>query len=257
MDASSRCTVTAIFYGPYPDLARRCLDSILDTVEPAIVLGLRIGLNAACEETRQYVHEALASSLVPALLYDSPVNRMKYPLLRKMLHDPDHPLNTPFVMHFDDDSAIRSNRAWWPRVMNAARSADVMGDLFTKKLEGNQAQGIKAQPWYNGLEPGPKFRFATGGWWVARTAFLQRWDWPFKELKHCGGDTTLGELVRQRGGRLVRFKEGIWINADDRGANAKAKRRGVTQPPLWADYQPDQVPDLSHHDFAIEAVAIG
>jgi hypothetical protein len=59
------------------------------------------------------------------------------------------------------------------------------------------------------VNTGTMYRFATGGWWVANMDFLRRWDYPFKALHHNGGDSILGEVLRQQGLTPKHWAEGL------------------------------------------------
>jgi hypothetical protein len=89
-----------------------------------------------------------------------------------------------------------------------------------------------AAPWYTGKAVPAKPSFVTGGWWLAKTEFLSLWDYPFPELYHNGGDTILGEVCRQQGLALGKFKKGVLINnhidsAPKKRLFARANRRGI------------------------------
>lgn len=242
MQKPEAITVTVLAYGDYPALTQRCLRSLRTALGAGFITSIRVGLNEVCDATRQVVHHVLQQcpAETEALIYDSKVNRLKYPLLRKMLLDREHPVITPLVMHFDDDSYLEStvtSQSWWNAVSRELRTATVIGGLYTKQLAGKQAECIEAQSWFNGkiIKPNHRVRFATGGWWAAQMAFLELHNYPFPYLHHNGGDVVLGELCRQQNGRLRMFKPLVCINADDKGKESAAVRRGVSQPPLWVN----------------------
>lgn len=229
-------TVCVLLFGDYPQLADRCLRSIAAAI-PESDLRLRVGMNAVVPAVADWVR-----SFVPEEdVFQKTENIGKYPLMREMFHGA-RPIDTEFIIWFDDDSyispdyALRSrDERWLDLVTAAAVDADVMGSLYTKPWEGQQRTWVRKQPWYNGKPPEdrPHMRFATGGFWVARTEVLRKFDYPWPALKHNGGDTTLGELCFQQGLRLRQFKTGVHINANDRGEESKAARRGlIGQPPI-------------------------
>jgi len=240
-------TVCFLFYGDHPALARRCLGSVARTLDPAFVTQLRVGLNAVCRETRDYVLSTLSDLPVPSLVYESSTNVWKYPLMRRMFHRPS--IVTPFTMWWDDDSYLdTTDESWWRAVYESAQMNDMIGEVWKMRFHGRVADGIKAQPWYTGKPflrdaNGDYMRFATGGWWCIKTRLLQKWDWPPLECRHNGGDYPLGELLRQQGLKLGQFNADLQINA--------GKRRGETTKLMWYDYHPDSDPDTSHHDFDV------
>jgi len=258
-DEMNGFTVFVLLYGDHLELARRSLGSIAYNCDPALCRSIRVGMNAVSDRSRAAALELL-TTIVPAgvetLVYDAgPHNRLKYPMMRKMFNDPKHRVVTPHTMWFDDDSCIDpdTDYTWWRRVYDRMQQADMIGKLYTFPVAPRQRQAIEAQPWYTGkLVPG-KFTFATGGWWACRTKHLQRWDYPFRQLTHNGGDTVLGELMRQQGLSLRNFSEGVWINADEHGNASKAPRRGESRKPLWYNYPADE-DTAAYHAFKIEAV---
>ena len=136
-------------------------------------------------------------------------------MMRKMFQDPAHPIVTPFTVWFDDDSCLapQTTAVWWSNLHKKMQAADMVGKLYRMRVQGYQAEGISRQKWFRGKEINPKthrFVFATGSWWCCRTQILQQWDYPFPDLVHNGGDTVLGELMRQQS--LVYHKDFIFIH---------------------------------------------
>lgn len=249
-------SVHVLLYGNYLKLAKRCLGSIIETRDNDLIGELRVGLNEVVPETRKLVIEGLKDLPFPVWIYECKKNALKYPLMRRMFYDPTRRITLPYIMWFDDDSCIvAGDKSWWTRVYMAIQQADMIGDLWRLQIQGNQAEGIKAQPWYQGVEIHPRghmFRFATGGWWTIRTSLIQKCNYPWPELTHNGGDSTFGEVFRQQGLRLQAFKEGLWINADDSGKMSGASRRGVKKRVVWYDYDPRKKLDFSHHEFDVQ-----
>ena len=132
-------------------------------------------------------------------------------------------------------------RVFWQKLEPILRQDNpptVVGSVYktVKGFSPGEIAGLEQCRWFNGQsirEPRYRTKFCTGGWWAAQTEFLRCWDYPFPYLDHNGGDVLLGELVRQRGGRLHQFRDGIAINADKSGRESKAPRRGVTTPRPW------------------------
>ncbi len=255
-------TVSGILYGDYPLLADRFLRSVWSSLEGSRgeVSDFRLGLNEVCPATLslvQWFAENVSKKYgLPVRLYRCDVNAFKYPLIRRMILDPATP-PAEHVMWFDDDSYLTGQEGWWPRVAEAAESCAMLGKVYWVRLLGDQKAWIAKQPWYNpDAPPFLQYRgrdavqFATGGWWAIRSAVLLKWDWPCLELKHCGGDSMLGELLRQQGYRLLGFEEGVRINANDAGDHSRAPRRGPPQGLLGKKLC--ETPDLSHQTFACD-----
>lgn len=243
MDAAG-FTVCVLCYGEYPQLAKRSIGSIVAAMPHATVpVRLVLAGNAVCDETRTYLRSVVEAGHAAARdLYLSPENIHKYPMMRRIFHDPERLITTPFVMWFDDDSYIDAprvlGRPWFDLVYEVAQETDLLGSLYTRRVVGGQPEWLQTQPWYNGkpIARGERVRFATGGWWVLRTEIIYRHDWPIPELDHCGGDMMLGELCRQQGYRMTHFNTGVRINADIFGRESRAARRGFSSPLIGETY---------------------
>jgi len=247
-------TIAALFYGDHPDLARRCLGSILANVPPFVVATIRLGLNAISPATRVVLDELQAQYQAnwTFIEYEAaaagPVPTTKYPTMRRILYDPVQPIQTPYLVWFDDDSYIETTghqvASLWHEELRAG-TVDLLGSKYTMALRGGQVPWIRAQPWYGGREVYPfmKVSFRTGGWWIARVAALHRFDYPWSGLNHNGGDVMLGELCRQQGLRMATIspllKSIMRINADPFGRESAATRRGYSERPIGLDYQPE------------------
>lgn len=247
-------SVNVLCYGDYPQLAERCLGSIARSLPPADlpVADVRVGLNAASPATLAAVKGHLAPLLgrLPVYTYTPERNVGKYPLMRQMFRDGGLPL-AKYVMWFDDDSFLTARSPlWWRDVLARfeKHKADVLGSVYRwgPGHTPGQAKKIAEQPWCR--KPVIRYthwpRFATGGWWAARTEILQKWDYPFPELHHNGGDTLLGELCFQQDYNLEHFNKGVAINFKTRESDMP--RRGLVtargfEPPL---------PGPEIHDFA-------
>ena len=250
---SNTFTICVLLYGDHRILAQRCLSSITNNI-PREALNLRVGLNAVSDATRAFVDELIQNNqLLPENVYDEVANIKKYPMMRKMLWDPENPIETPFVMWFDDDSYLDYTGPNWLEEVDAALSTGgrphMLGSIYSQRFSGNQADWLKAQPWYTGREFERKnnrdiFRFATGGWWCVSTEVLRKWNWPDPAIVHRGGDCALGELLRQQGLRLQQFRKGVRINADASGRESKARRRGHDEKPVGHAYTPSVVAQL-------------
>lgn len=245
-----RASACLLFYGDHEGLARRCLGSVLASLDPGAVADLRAGLSCVSPGTAAYVASALADAPVPAYLVrpdDPALNPGKYPMMRRMFWGPRLPGPAEAVAWFDDDSHLAgAGPGWWAEVLARLEPPHVgaVGKPYRIAPQGRQLDAVRAQPWYSGREPAPGglFRFLTGGWWAAKYATLHRWDYPFPELRHNGGDVMLGQLLWQLGLSQVEFHDGVAVN--------DAPRRGLSTPPLWYDYEPGRRPSLAHHGFA-------
>lgn len=234
-------TVLVLCYGDYPQLAHRCVSSILAArtfcVEPPPVW---VAMNACGEMTRKYIRELEAEGQL-ARVYESAINRHKYPVMRGMLRGADG-VQTQYTMWFDDDSYVYEPCNFFAvaaRTLQAG-DADMLGEVWKMTLAGQQHAWIADQPWYTGkpVVPRQQVRFITGGWWAARTGMLQTLNYPWPELDHRGGDVMLGEACRQNNYVQKHYSVGVRINADEVGRPSKSKRRGFDSKPIGWDYQP-------------------
>ena len=253
-------TLCVLLYGEHTNLAHRCLYSIKNSVDWSLIADVRIGLNAVCTQTRDLSHLFARQAERPVYIYQEATqgkNVYKYPMMRRMFYDPAHPIKSKWVMWFDDDSYVKTPfKDWWWAVARICNEEvpTMIGSRYKPgyHLNNNERRAIEVQPWYGGLEIPDRYRpfFVTGGWWVAQYAMLRRWDYPFRELKHNGGDVILGELCRQRGYAVRRFNSGVGINADGEGNESAAKRRGETTKRPFETWN-NMPPDLSHQQFDV------
>lgn len=239
---AKKFTICVLLYGDHEHLAFRCLRSIVHTV-PTAQYELRIGMNEVGNGTLTLVSDFIRGwRIAPEHVYQSDVNIGKYPLMRRMFHDTDAPLTTPYTMWFDDDTFLREGHPDWLATLELAMQAMpekcMIGSTYTQKLRGNQAAWIKAQPWWNGkpVPPTHTVKFVTGGWWCINTDLLETYDWPSPQLIHNGGDVMLGELCRQQDIPLRLFRTGVAINADEAGNECAAPRRGADTLPIGVNF---------------------
>lgn len=235
-------TIFVLLYGSYPDLAARCLSSIVRACYALVPHGIRIGCNAIAPATESYLQAMLKGNWITEKnIYRAAQNCHKYPMMRRMFYDPQNPITTPFTMWFDDDSFIKPEMAaatpdFLTRVHTAMTTAAVgaslpmmCGGRYTMPLLGQQKAWIQQQPWYRGEPITKHIPFITGGWWTANTGQLHAVDYPFPTLDHRGGDVMLGACCQQQGWRIVTYRDGVVINADAAGRDAKSPRRGFDQ----------------------------
>lgn len=264
-------SVCMLFYGDYPELARRLLESLR---VHNYVQDFRIGLNAIGPETRDLVYTwgRGKSRQTPTRIYEAEnfANLGKYPLMRAMLRD--QPL-APRTMWFDDDSYLdpTCGLEWWDQAVQVSDDAVQVGAVHSIRQRHHQHTVICQQPWYTGLPVGAKhlYTFATGGWWIAQSEFLLKWDYPFPALHHNGGDSILGELIRQQRQRLVRFSAGTQCHCESCAAKGlrtgvpvvhinvggRKGRRGLgvtDEQYVWADGQAQ--PSLEHQNFNLRVL---
>lgn len=230
MLASPRVCLCGLFYGAdtYSSwLAPRLLNA--EFIQLGEVADIRLGLNAVADVTRDLIQLGTANIFSDAVVIDEPDNIGKYPMMRQLFNS--RPITAPITMWFDDDSCLVPGTdisAWLDRIEKQLTEFAAIGSVYQQRFVGDQIDWIKLQPWYCGLPVPPYAKFISGGWWAIRTDVLQQLNWPPENIKQRGGDVMLGEALRQNGFKIGHFRDGLWINANEDGVEAKApRRRGI------------------------------
>jgi GT2 family glycosyltransferase len=220
-------TVCALFYGNWPFLCRRFLDSLYRWTDPA-AFQLRAGMNAVCAETRQLLMAA-QQRFGNITFYESKRNLYKCRMMRRMLHAP--PLDTEWMVWFDDDSHVTSPRWILDLLMQMERcpEAELFGSLHFVDVCPELERSIASALWYKGVSmrqgevSGRKtIVFPVGGFWAVRSERLLQINWPDRRLQHFEDDYLMGEALRQQGVRMADFKSGVAISDAPRRAPADA-----------------------------------
>ncbi len=220
-------TVCALFYGDYPDIARRLLDSLNNPAWEGL-FNFRIGLNNVGDKTA-----ALIKNVNTELIITGDPPYYKYPMMRRLFYE--KPITTKYVMWFDDDSCFSSNvnPDIFIKIEQALQQYHMVGLKARCRLQGKQAENIRKEPWYNykPMSTGFWVSFCSGAWWAARFDFLSKHNWPIPSLEHRGGDVLLGALCYQHDYTIGSFKDGIFIGANASGKWDSYPRRGCNQQP--------------------------
>lgn len=223
----SKVTAVSLLYGDYPQLAKTCLTPLVALRDQGL-LDLRVGANEPSAETLAVCESLNVSPTVAApQIY-------KYPMMRKLFWN--DPIETEYVMWFDDDSYISAPHPdkWLEKVVEFAdkNQAAMIGSEYVL----NATFPPKAADWFVSRFPkgiaAPKLSrpsFFTGGWWMARTAVLQMLDWPHKDFTHRGGDVGLGIVLGMYGLTRRNFNKGVMINAGETGKESGSPRRGYDE----------------------------
>lgn len=229
-----KTTILCLLYGDYPYLARRCLTPLGELHNKGYEV--RIGCNEVSPETTSIVETLFPKSDRLTVLTCTP-QVYKYPMMDLLLKV--KPITTEYVMWFDDDSYILDkDRLLWMQEAEARMQftgADVMGAVYFLPVLPGQSDWRRLQcGWYTDKKiPGrARTMFPTGGWWVIKSSVLEKYEWPHPMLKHNGGDVLLGELIDHQKLKLINYRKGVAINADDDGKESGAKRRGYTERPI-------------------------
>jgi hypothetical protein len=230
-------TVFVLGFGDHLPIVSRCLESILSTCPPERI-DLRVALNQPSAALLDYVH---GYKDILGEVYLDQGKRRKYPAMRAMFHDKDRPIETKYVVWFDDDShAVKKD---WLSLLaaeiaaNHAHGCRLYGVKFVHSLMTYKRQGFHPEKWFQaspaykgrpflhgGVREAPNgsdILFVTGGFWALATEALKAADIPDPRLSHNGGDITLGFQVQQAGYKIKDFCRGKtpirWSDAPRRG----------------------------------------
>jgi len=240
-DVGGKFTICVLFYGPdrFFDLHQRCLNSIISTV-PQGRLDLRVGSNELNKKSLAMIQGFVDQGIITKH-YRHPENAWKYPVMREMFHDPSCPIQTKWVLWFDDDSICDRTPAWINILAQAIiqhhrlDNAHMFGAPFVWTLKDGQKAWFESRPWYHGKpwrlhngKPAPngnKIVFCTGGFWAITHEAIVNCDIPDSGIGHNGGDLTIGEQLYQGGYRMKSFnakKQFVYTSS--------VPRRGITTP---------------------------
>lgn len=243
----------ALCYGDYPQLGQRLFESWLHTVQWEDIKDVRIGLNAVSDRYRDVVMQyarRIAATNVPVFVVSEQNNKnvYKYPMMRRLFYSAAlPPLSSEFIWWWDDDSWLPNQAGIWTGVRRAISTPpppSLLGHYFYINLQASQTERINKQPWVTKpIKPSQKVKFMQGGCWVARTEFLRKWDYPFTELKHNGGDSILGLLAAQQKAPMRLLPKSIRSN--------DSARRGETSPWVFATAE-----GTEHQNFQVSVLPV-
>ena len=256
---SGKFSICALFYGDSLFNAQRCLASLKSALanpdEAACVQDIRLALHIPSEEVSLCAIEAaryFSKELkIKTIIYRPYGNVFKYPTMRKMFRDEENPL-ADYVMWFDDDSYVTgSNPDFFRKAKEEVGVYPLIGQLWFLGVQGNQWEWFGTQPWFNkNLSKPRQMRFMQGAWWCMQRKVWEEYNWPWPELQHNGGDSTLGEMCRHRNIGLGIWHDGVKINADENGVESSSKRRGISQKEIGFSFNGEPLP-VFHQYFEV------
>lgn len=234
-----KVTIFVLMYGDYHDLHRRCLDSICNTT-PAEKVEIRVATNAVCTATLDYLQTMQNLGRV-RLHYYHKENAKKYPVMREMFWDEKNPIETKWLIWFDDDTICDRNPNWLELLCEQIatyypQGYHMFGAHFFYTLTDNQPQWLKEGTWYRGLpfrdksgKPDPvngnRVHFCTGSFWALWREAIYICDIPDRRLGHNGGDWVIGEQLYQNGLRIKNWNASKsivnWSSVPRRGLSEK------------------------------------
>ncbi len=198
-------------YGDFPDYSLRAVESVLDGCREQ-EYELLVGCNSCCASTIKALRLLADSGKIDALI-ESRRNLNKDRMMRLLIDLAAH----PYVLWIDDDSHVLPG---WAELLQEfiSRCApfDCAGHIFYWHKDDEYRAFLRQRPWYLGENaylkiPDHQQRtwFATGGFFLARTEFLRKHDFPDRGMLKRHDDILLGDLISQHNGRLIPFDEKI------------------------------------------------
>jgi len=241
-----KLTVCVLCYGPHPELAKKCLSSLLASV-PIERLDIRVATNQVPQVTIDYLR-----TLPITKLYINSENRHKYPVMREMLYDEKRPISTNYFLWLDDDTWVVKpqwiNDLCQTIITNHHYNFRMYGNLMYHDLKhyakdgGRPDQWFKAAEWYRDKQfrnrggqvespNGSVIDFAVGWCWAMETAAMRAANVPCPRLGHNGGDITIGEQMHQAGYGIKQWNRGKSLIACP--SREQGGRRGYSERFPW------------------------
>jgi hypothetical protein len=240
-----RMTAFILFYGgeEHFELHKRCLSSFLATT-PSERIDLRVGSNALNPKSLELIESFVRTGFITKH-YRHENNDYKYPVMREMFYDPLHPIDTKWVLWFDDDSICDVEPNWLNMLgthivqHHREKEAHMIGAQYIWTTTPKQREVIESRPWYRQRpwreqsgKPSPngnKIIFATGGFWALTHEAMVAADIPDIRggLTHTGGDWLIGEQLYQAGYGMKQFN-----GKKQFVRTSSVPRRGVTMPTI-------------------------
>ncbi len=203
-------SVLLVCYGNYPQYSTRAIDSLARTPRLTESCEVYIGCNAVGADTAKLVRECVDSGIVSGAI-ESPRNRHKQPMVRTMLDM----VVTPFILVMDDDSHVKEH--WAEAIAEFIRDedpVDVAGAMYFWPRTEEYQRAVERRPWWRGMQYVPEsqrkqIEFCTGGFLLARTAFLRQHNYPDVGMVIQYDDAMLADLVYQVGGKLRALPDSV------------------------------------------------
>lgn len=222
-------TAFMLLYGDYHALHCRALEPLL--AQPADRIDVRLWLNVVCSDTAAWVAEHAPPEW---LVYVLDRNVPKYRAMASLFNDPAHPIETPWITWFDDDSIV-TNADWLDKTwefITCHPNVALFGRECRKRHMSGVENWISKAGWYRKrafqkvASKVRGIRFIQGCyWWLLRAVQLQL-RWPDPRLNHNGGDTALSEALWQNQLDQANFTYGVAVDTEN--------RRGFTERPAGA-----------------------
>jgi hypothetical protein len=224
---ADKVQIFVLLYGDFFNLHARILSSLRRNVPGNVRVW--IWCNKVCDKTIDYLTTDANPLWTPIW---SSENTPKYVAMREMFAMAKAYEPLEWYVWFDDDSWIEAPD-WFDHMQKyiekrKGENVCYIGQSWIVHHLPGQWEFITQAKWYKGkpsqiLRSKPGVEFAQGAYWWLRRDVADLIDWPDERLKHNGGDTLLGEAIRQQG--LPFHKEHYGVKIND------AKRRGYSEKP--------------------------
>ena len=216
-------------YGDHPDISDTCIRRIYDLADDIKDLRIIVGVNQGSPATIQKLRQLYDRGVI-SVLVESKENRNKDPMMRVLL---EH-VNEEYFVWFDDDT-YPLQMGWDTKTKSVIADGPFEAAGFVhvthRKAYVGYLDFLQARPWFESIE---KFSLAKdpnllnsavfphGAFWIGRTNFLRKNDFPDRLMVKKADDMLLGELIAQKGGRLKPIYDmwDVWIAVN------KGPRRG-------------------------------
>ena len=205
-------------YGDYSELHFNIINDILHHVPIDLQGYVSVWCNSVPQETLTKLQ------MTPFQVYSYRGNLPKYKAMRRMFQDG---ITQPWVLWLDDD--MRLQDGWYNYVNKLIDGPDTVyaGNYRVSNDLKDRENFVKHSSWYKNVpwklyRDKPAFEYASGCYWFLRADVLKAIDWPDVRLSHCGGDSLLGEAVRQQGYSLTNTNSYTVLPL-------KAERRGISE----------------------------
>ena len=209
-------------YGDHADITINAINKIMLLADNPRDLRILVGTNACCKKTTDWLRDRLDAGEI-AVLVESVQNRNKDPTMRVLI---EHCEN-PYFVWFDDDT-YPCKQGWDTRVKQiiAKDNFDVAGLIHVTHRDtyAGYKDFLSKRPWFKGWDvvqkaPDTKLHenavFPHGAFWIARTDFLRKHNFPDRDMIKKADDMLLGELCAQVGGRLIQADTYEFIKLND------------------------------------------
>ncbi|MCO6430160.1 MAG: hypothetical protein J5J00_04810, partial [Deltaproteobacteria bacterium] len=235
----SKFSILLCCFGDYPHFAQRALVNII-AARNSSPFPVHVGMNDCGMITTNYLRGLYDAGSIDTLI-ESRSNINKDPMMRLLLDR----TQTEYIVWLDDDSYFGPD--WHKelcRFIDSSGRFDVAGKLATCARTPAYERFLTARPWYvdsSRFSTDTKHvsRFALGGLFVARTAFLREHNFPDKAMVKKHDDMLLGDLVEQQRGKLVPFshelREQVFEDKGERRGSGEQEKDFLTVSPITVE----------------------